>query len=199
MKTNHLLRAGAALAFGLVAAGCTLPPGPGGGGGGGAERVSFGGLSLELPAGWEVIRSDTDALCIGPEGNPYPRYDDCSGLELYHGDPLPGYELDEYQDHGPWGWYHETDVSPCPDRPYDPAQPLDGIQPTEAGLDPVESGERVLGGRTAVYDKWAARCELSGFTFTPRGWHVDEAQIVIFDVLGQPETEAVLDSVRWTS
>jgi hypothetical protein len=197
MKTNHLLRAGAALALGL-AAGCTLPPGPGGGGGGGGtERVSFGGLSFVLPAGWEVVRSETDSMCVGPAGNPYPQYDGCSGLQLHHGDPLPGFELDEYQDHGPWGWYHETDVSPCPDRPYDPAQPLDGIQPTEAGYDPVETGERPVGGRTAVYDRWEARCELSGFAFSPRGWHVDDGQILIFDVLGQPETEQVLDSVRW--
>jgi hypothetical protein len=201
MKTSHLMRAGAALALGVVA-GCALAPGTPGGPGGTTppvdpERVSFGGLSLELPAGWEVVRSETDSMCIGPAGNPYPQYDGCSGLELYHGDPLPGFELDEYQDHGPWGWYHETDVAPCPDRPYDPSQPLDGIQPTEAGYDPVESGELSLDGRTAVYDRWEARCELSGFSFSPRGWHVDEAEILIVDVLGQAETEEILDSVRW--
>jgi hypothetical protein len=162
-----------------------------------SDRVSFGDISFELPAGWEVIRSDTDSMCVGPAGNPYPRYDDCSGLELYRGDPLPGNELGEYQDHGPWGWYHQTDVSPCPDRPYEPGQPLDGIQPTDAGYDPVESGERQIGGRTAVYDKWEARCERSGFTFHPRAWHVDEGQILIVDVLGNPETEDILDSVRW--
>jgi hypothetical protein len=50
----------------------------------------------------------------------------------------------------------------------------------------------------AVYDKWEARCELSGFTFTPRAWHLTESQIVIFDVIGRPETEAILASVRWT-
>jgi hypothetical protein len=161
------------------------------------DRVSLGDLSFELPEGWEVIRSDTDSMCVGPAGNPYPRYDDCSGLELYHGDPLPGYELDEYQDHGPWGWYHQTDVSPCPDRPQDPAQPLDGIQPTDAGLDPVDSRDVTIGGRTAVYDQWEARCELSGFTFSPRAWHFGESQILVVDVVGREETGMVIDSIRW--
>jgi hypothetical protein len=164
------------------------------------ERVSFGDISLELPASWQVIRSDTDSMCIGPAGNPYPRYDDCSGLELYRGDPLPGHEMGEYQDHGPWGWYQATDVSPCPDRPHEPGEPLDGIQPTdEHGYEPIASDDRTVGNRTgvAVYDRWAARCERSGFVFYPRAWHLVDDQILIVDVLGQEETDAILASVRW--
>jgi hypothetical protein len=206
MTTHDLTRSArrlagmAAIALGLLA-GCTTPPGGGGPGGGSPDLVAFGGMTFELPDGWEVISQNEDegleSMCVGPAGNPYPQYDGCSGLTLHHGDRLPGHELDEYQDHGPWGWYHETDVSPCPDRAYAPGEPLNGIQQTEAGYAPVESGERPIGGRTAVYDRWDARCE-SGFTFSPRGWHVNDEQVLIFDVLGQPETEAVLYSVRWT-
>jgi hypothetical protein len=137
--------AAAFLAVGLIAGGgLAVNGGPGGEEGRVAtrpptNRVSFANIGLELPGSWEVIRSDTDSMCVGPAGNPYPRYDDCSGLELYHGDPLPGHELDEYQDHGPWGWYHQTDVA----------------------------------------------------------WHLGEDQILIVDVLGHPETEEILASVRW--
>jgi hypothetical protein len=169
------------------------------------QRVPFADMTFELPDGWEVISTGdaedgTDEyMCIGPAGNPYPKYDDCAGLMLHHGDRLPGNEMDEYRDHAPWAWYHGTDVNPCPTGPYsgDPGEPFDGIQPGEAGYDPIETGERPVGDRTAVYDKWEARCELSGFTFTPRAWHLTESQIVIFDVLGQSETEAILASVRW--
>jgi hypothetical protein len=162
------------------------------------ERVSFGEMSLELPASWEVIRSDAESMCIGPAGNPYPRYHDCSGLELYHGDPLPGFELDEYRDHGPWAWYPETDVSPCPDRAWDPAEPLDGIQQTEAGYEPVDSQDVEVGGRPAAYDQWEARCELSDYRFSPRAWHLDDEQILIVDVVGRDEVDAIVDSIRWS-
>jgi hypothetical protein len=168
------------------------------------ERVSFGELTFELPEGWEVIRVDgsdgpaIESMCVGPAGNPYPRYDDCSGLELYHGDPLPGHELDEYRDHGPWGWYHETDVSPCPDRPYDAGEPLNGIVPGDDGYEPIAQDERSIGGRAAVYDQWAAGCERSDFRFYPRAWHVADAQILIVDVVGRPEIDSIIDSVRWT-
>jgi hypothetical protein len=165
-----------------------------------ANRVSFADMSLELPGSWEVIRSDTDSMCVGPAGNPYPRYDDCSGLELDHGDPLPGHEIEEYQDHGQWSWYHQTDVAQCPNRPQGPGEPLDAVEPNdEDGYDPIDTGERQVGGRTAVYDEWAARCDRSGFEFNPRAWHLAEDQILIVDVLGHPETEEILASVRWGS
>ena len=162
-----------------------------------SRHVSFAGMSFELPDGWEVIRSGTDSMCVGPAGNPYPRYDDCSGLELHHGDPLPGFEMDEYRDHGPWGWYHQTDVSPCPNRPPERGQPLDGIQPGPAGYDPIDSQEVDVGGRVAAYDVWQARCERSGVTFSPRAWHLAEQQLLIVDALGVEEADMIVDSIRW--
>ena len=61
----------------------------------------------------------------------------------------------------------------------------------------MDSGERALGGRTAVYDQWAAQCDQSGFTFSPRAWHLAEEQILIVDVVGRQEIDAIVDSVRW--
>jgi hypothetical protein len=201
--------AAALLAVGLIAGGgvviggvrrdgesrvATRPPTTGD-----TRQVTFAGMSLDLPEGWEVISRDVseDRMCIGPAGNPYPRFHECSGLELHHGDPLPGNELDEYQDHGPWGWYPDTDVNPCPNQPYDPGQQLDGIQSTGAGYDPVETDEVEVGGRPAAYDRWAARCERSGYTFSPRAWHLDDEQILIVDVVGRDEVDAIIESIRW--
>jgi hypothetical protein len=164
------------------------------------ERVSLGDMTLELPEDWAITSRDpsADHMCIGPIG--YPVRGDCAGLDLYHGDPLPGHEMEEYQDHGQWSWYHQTDVAQCPNRPQGPGEPIDAVEPNdEDGYDPIDTGERDVGGRTAVYDQWAARCDRSGFEFSPRAWHLAEDQILIVDVLGHPETEEILASVRWGS
>ena len=164
-------------------------------------RVTFAGVTLTPPAGWVVAerRGDT-SLCLAPAGNPAPHWDDCGGLTLVHGD-LPGFENAPYRDHGPWAWYHATDVTPCPTAPEPaPGAPLDGVQGAAPGPDPyapVDRGFRPVGAHMAVYDRWAARCELSGYTFHPRAWHLPTSQIVIFDVLGRPETEAILASFQF--
>jgi hypothetical protein len=195
--------AAAVVAVGLIAGGgLAVTGGPGGDESGYVTeptggRVAFADMSFELPEGWEVVSEDAadEYMCIGPAGN-----GDCPGLELHHGDPLPGHEMDEYQDHGQWSWYHQTDVAQCPNRPQGPGEPLDAVEPNdEDGYDPIDTGERQVGGRTAVYDEWAARCDRSGFEFNPRAWHLAEDQILIVDVLGHPETEEILASVRWGS
>jgi hypothetical protein len=167
------------------------------------ERVTFANATLTLPDAWAVAERDGDrSLCIAPAGNPAPHWDGCAGLMLNHGD-LPGFEDAPYKVDGDWAWYHHTDVNPCPSAPDPkPGDPLDGVQGDAPGTDPyapVESGFRKVGSHNANYDRWAARCQLSGFTFRPQAWLLPASQIVIFDVLERPETDQILASFQFTS
>jgi hypothetical protein len=154
------------------------------------DRVAFAGVSFDLPPGWVIAEQRGDeTICVEPAADPYPSWD-CSGLRMHHG-RLPGYETADYVDHGPWGWYHATDVRPCPTGTNvdDAVDPPEGI-----GTGPIDTGFGEVGDRTAVYDRWAAVCRLSGFAFTPRAWHLPRSQIVIFEYFGRPETEGILAS-----
>jgi hypothetical protein len=167
-----------------------------------AGRVSFANAEFSLPAGWVVVDDTTDhsttparrEMCVAPAGNTGPRFGDCAGIVLYHGD-LPGYEGGAYTDHGPWQFAHGTDPTPCPTQPAGGAKPSDDVlEPGQAGNDPIDSGFRAVGDRNAVYDQWFARCSVSFTTYTPRAWHLPESRIVILDVVGRPETGAILAS-----
>jgi hypothetical protein len=193
-------------------AGYTSPTGPGSGvmttgsdptappkgiGPRGPATVTFATLTFDLPAGWELVsRTGDDTMCVAPIGVTYPSWG-CTGLDLYHGD-LPGNETSAYEDHQPWAWYHATDVPSCPTET-DPTGPdWDQVRVPEGGTaDPVDSGFRPVGDRTAVYDQWEAECSQSAFRFTPRAWHLPESDIVIFDDFAQPEAEAILATVRF--
>jgi hypothetical protein len=155
------------------------------------DRVTFAGVSFVLPPGWVMAeRRGDETICVEPAPDPYPNWD-CSGLRMNHGQRLPGFETVDYVDHGPWAWYHATDVRPCPTGTdaEDAVSPPDGI-----GYDPIDTGYAEVGDHTAVYDQWAAVCRLSGFAFTPRAWHLPRSQIVIFEYFGRPETNDILAS-----
>jgi hypothetical protein len=158
-------------------------------------RVMFGNATFDLPAGWAVLSDNGARMCVAPAET--EDMGECAGLRLDRGD-LMGYEQGPYVDHGDWSWHTGTDVMPCPDRPYDPEAPLDSVVPGDAGLGPIDTGFRPVGDRTAVYDQWQAQCDLSGFTFTPRAWHLPESELLIVDLLGHPETEAILASFEFT-
>jgi hypothetical protein len=170
-----------------------------------SDRIDFGGVSFRLPAGWEASapRKETDplgdaqgeTLCIAPVGNEGPQWEDCAGLLIHSGDFLPGNEMEPYQPHAPWAWYHATDVASCPAHP-DAVNPLDGVQAPD-GMDPIDQGTRPVGGRSAEYDRWSAQCELSGFRFEPQAWYVPESQLLVFDIFGHPETEDFLASFEF--
>ena len=172
-----------------------------------AEEVSFGGASFILPAGWSVTVPEGDGawaeidpiaasaaehgyrtLCVGPDGA------EC-GLRLYHGD-APGHEgFQGWQDGGAWPWFTATDVGPCPVAAAGIG--FDGVQPVGGDYLPAESETRVVGDRTAVYSRWDVVCEASGYTFSPRAWHLPESDIVVIDEFGQRGTETVLASFRF--
>ena len=172
-----------------------------------AEEVSFGGASFTLPDGWSVTVPEGDGawtdidpmtgsaaehsyrtLCVGPDPA------EC-GLRMYHGD-APGHEgFQGWEDRGAWPWYTSTDVDTCPVR--EPGGGFDAVQPVGGDYLPAETGTRPAGARTAVCRRWDAVCEASGFTFSPRSWHLPESDIVVIDALRRPETESVLASFRF--
>jgi hypothetical protein len=131
-------------------------------------------------------------MCVAPAGNPEPRWDDCAGLLLYKED-LPGYEGRPYEKGGPWGFYHATDPVPCPGG----QGADDTVEPGAVGTAPIDSGLAPVGDHRADYDQWFARCSVSSVTFTPRAWLLPTSRVLILDVLGRPETDALLASVQF--
>jgi hypothetical protein len=163
-------------------------------------RVDIGNISFEPPPGWTAVdlqsggpTSTARAICVAPAGNPEPRYEGCSGVMVYSGDPLPGYQGAPYERDGIWQFAHSTEPIPCP---FDPTGST--IEPGPAGLYPINNGGRPVGDRTADYNQWFARCGSAGGTFTPEAWLLPQSKILILDMFGHPETEALLASVEFT-
>jgi hypothetical protein len=170
-----------------------------------SDRIDFGGVSFQLPAGWEasVPRKETDPLgdaqgetmCVAPAGNEGPQWEDCAGLLIHSGDFLPGYEMQAYQPHIAGAWSHSTDPGQCPFTPGPPEAEFDAVL---SGGDPIEQDDaRPVGDRTAVYDRWSAQCDLSGDAFEPQAWYLPDAQVLVFDMFSHPETEDFLASFEF--
>jgi hypothetical protein len=168
---------------------------------GDGRLVTFAGLLLDLPAGWEAVDQTVDPtatthrLCLTPVGEPYPRWDDCSGLTLMAGE-LPGEDGWGTWDDAHPDWSFASDVQWCPATP----QPADLGGPDGedwAGSGgPVTTGHRQVGDRTAFYAEWDATCQVSGFAFTPRVWHLPASRVLIVDVVNRPEVDAILATLR---
>jgi hypothetical protein len=174
------------------------PPAPGPGDG---RPVTFAGLRLDLPARWEAVDQTVDPtatrhrLCLAPAGEPYPRWDDCSGLTLMAGE-LPGEDGWGTWDDAHPDWSFASDVQWCPATP----QPADlggpDGQDWAGSGDPVTNGHRQVGDRTAFYAEWDATCQVSGFAFSPRVWHLPTSRVLIVDVVNRPEVDAILGTLR---
>ena len=61
---------------------------------------------------------------------------------------------------------------------------------------PVTTGYRQVGDRTAFYAEWDASCQVSGFAFSPRVWHLPASRVLIVDVVNRPEVDAILATLR---
>jgi hypothetical protein len=189
------------------------PPAPGGADDRGAPIVPtltvIGGAEFELPPGWEAEsqpqywldpgapggteteRHPYTAMCLRRTADPGPL--DCT-LEMFYGD-IPGHEgFVPYDPDGDWSWYQSTDAMACPDGTDPGGEPLDPVRAADGDTVPVQREPRPVGSRTADYSRWDTVCERSGFEFSPQAWFLPESQILIVDVLGQPETEAILAS-----
>ena len=177
---------------------------------GGGERIEFAGASFELPEDWTVVDRDVrhwievdpvtgattehpyDYLCVGVVDASF-----CP-LQLWHGD-LPGSEgFEAWKDHGDWPWHQATDPPACPDESGAPGY-TDFGAPLNGDLGPIERGFAPVGDHTAVYDRWAVNCGISGVTYWPQTWHLPDSQMVIVDLYGWHETDGVLQSFRFAA
>jgi len=165
-----------------------------------ATHVAIGPMQLALPHGWRSdTRSSFSHLCIEPPSKG-PRALGCGGLEVWYGwdGYLPGNELASFgRDHP--GWYHATDVQPCPVDPTNGPDGLNGIH--DEGL---VGGEtlRPVGDRQAYFYQWHAHCD-GGYRFSPRAWYLPVSKLVVFDYVGNDIADAILDTAtfdgsRWT-
>lgn len=159
-------------------------------------RVPFGDVEFELPAGWSVVWEVENQMCVSPAGTADDV--DCAGVILSVGHQVVGHEGGPYVDHGDWSWYQGTDVMRCPSGSSTPNGEFDGVIAGDAGMAPVERDNRPVGDRTAVYDRWEAVCDISGFEFSPQAWHLSEPEMLIVDLIGRPETESMLASFEFT-
>ena len=172
----------------------------------------LGPAMFTLPAGWEAVQQDGfwidgpdpgdsgtsrypyTSMCLRRTADPGPL--DCT-LEMFHGE-VPGHEgFEAYDPESAWSWYRGGDVMPCPDGTDPGGGAGDTVQPADGDMAPVETDFRSVGSRTAAYSRWSAVCEKSGFRFGPEAWYLPESQLLIIDVLDQPETEAILQSFEF--
>lgn len=153
------------------------------------SAVWVGPIGFVLPRGWSADNASFGTACLEPAKH-RAAYD-CSGLEVWYGwdSFLPGNERTSFTSNGP-GWYHNTDVQPCPVKPKDGKDGFNGIQDTDS-LD--SKGLKALGAKRAYYYQWTARCG-NGFTFHPRAWYLPVTNVVVFDYMGYPDTTSVLDT-----
>lgn len=165
-----------------------------------AGSVRVGPVSVVPPAGWRVIRespgrgADPDSLCMAPAGNTSQVFG-CAGIQFYWGGHLPGAETSTYRVNQADGWYHASDVEPCPVGQTNSGGNLNAVMP---GGKPVVDELRSAGLHEADYDKWGASCR-DGATFTPEAWYLPTAKVLVQDYLSHPETGPVLSSIRFAS
>jgi len=172
------------------------------------ERVEFGPVSFVLPGGWTIVSQSDDDMCVAAAGTEQAvgadevvgadEFEACAGVRITLG-PLTGHEGGPYVEHGDWTWHTSTDPMACPARPADPDAPFDAVVVGVAGMAPIDQGFRPVGDRTAVYDQWAAVCAESRIEFSPQAWHLPTTQVRFLDLLGAPETPALLASVEFTA
>jgi hypothetical protein len=163
------------------------------------SRVPIGNISISLPPGWGWFEMQLDlpastrGVCVAPVGNSGPSFEGCSGVMIFSGDPLPGYQGAPYEQDGQWQFAHEAGPIPCP---FDDS-PGSTIEPGQAGRAPIDGGYRDVGDRRAAWNRWYARCDNEGTTFTPEAWLLPQSKILIVDVIGHEETKALLESVEF--
>ncbi len=158
-------------------------------------------MSVDVPAGWQVIReplytgkpSRSGAVCLHQPGDTRVVFG-CAGIAIDYGQYLPGAHTHPYVPDQPDGWYSALDVQQCPFLPTQVNGTMNGIQ-TKPGLD---KGLRAVGAHKANWNRWTADCT-RGQYFNPQAWFLPTSRVVIFDYLGHAETAAVLASAKFAA
>lgn len=158
-------------------------------------------MSVEVPAGWQVIRQPlytgkpdpSGEVCLHQPGDNTPVFG-CAGISIVYGPHLPGAHGSTYAPNRPDGWYSALDVQQCP---FPPAQ----VNGTMNGIDPkpgLQKGLRAVGSHMADWNRWTSDCT-RGRYFYPQAWFLPTSHVVIFDDLGHAETAAVLKSAKFAA
>jgi hypothetical protein len=172
------------------------------------QRITFGSLTFTLPPGWTISEHESagpttnpvtgermpahESMCIRPAKVSFGGL--CPGLQFDRG-WIPGAEGRTFTPHQPDGFLESTGVSPCPvGDPDNGPGGFNGIRTDPP--EPVETGFRPVGDRTAVFDRWSAHCD-SGLILIPRSWYLPQSMIRILEIAPHPETTALLADVTF--
>ncbi|WP_214324494.1 hypothetical protein [Nonomuraea sediminis] len=164
------------------------------------KTVSFRGMSIVVPAGWKVRRSDTDAVgkdwlqiwTTSCHSKPScPSFDIVGPKVIRGGDAMESYKTDHPFAPG-------TGVSGCrfrSDTKFGERYP---------STKPAVNGHRDLGsGHKAQYREWAAECydfntNKAGKRFTQREWYLPKAGILVADGWNTPGLAKILEQATWS-
>jgi hypothetical protein len=160
----------------------------------GGSTATAGPVVLRVPPGWVAVDSGRFGdVCLEPQ-HTRPHFGGCAGLQVYYGWDgfLPGYEMGSFGRNHP-GWYHATDVQPCPVDPRsgdDYNGVADGTQVGGEQLRPV-------GDRRAYFYQWSAGCQKSSYRFSPRAWYLPVSKVLMFDYIGYPDIDPIVATARF--
>ncbi len=181
-----------------------------------SRRIGLGRVSFVPPAGWAVqstttpwltgpdvaVAPDARQICLLPVAQvEHPdeatAANDCGGGILVQYGTIAGAEGQRFKAHQPAGWVHGTGTSICPVNPTRDMTDWMAPSSTPADAAPVTSDDWRAGRLVGVYDRWAAHCVNSEFTFFPESWYLPEIPFQVLDYLGHTdETAELLASLR---
>ncbi|WP_068927762.1 hypothetical protein [Planobispora rosea] len=160
----------------------------------GVKTVSFRGMSLKVPSGWQVHR-DGDWMLVQTGGCETPAYfaAKCQGFwilgpkAIKYGDE----GFDPYRGDQPF--YPASDVQACP---FNGKHGQVIGKPTALGLRQVGRGHR------AKYVSWFGRCVKHGngeqtATFDQREWFLPTSRILVVDVWNTRGLADILKKATW--
>lgn len=170
------------------------------------RQVDLGVATVRVPADWSVEQTETGFIMDDPPPAPErfclrdPDVDSlwCT-IEIQVGQQVVGREGRVWESHQDAGWYHSTDMQPCPAQPSadSTADMSAGYGVDFAAGTAPQQGFGPVGDRTAELSTYSTRCN-GGETFSPRIWWLPQTGLFIADILGNPHTEDILDSVEFT-
>ncbi|GII05812.1 hypothetical protein [Planobispora takensis] len=160
----------------------------------GVKTVSFRGMNLKVPSGWEVHR-DGDWMLVTSGRCDTPAYfaPKCDGFWILGPKAIKyGHEgFGAYKGDQPF--YPASDVQACPFS----AKTGQVIgKPTALGVRQVGRGHK------AKYVSWFGRCVKHGngeqtATFNQREWFLPTSKILVVDVWNTPGLSSILKNATW--